>query len=52
MYSVAEAAKRMGIGKSTIRKLMSQGELESYQIGRAVRISEEQIQEYLRKAKR
>lgn len=52
MYDVTAAAKRMGISPHTVRKLVRIGALEHYRIGRAIRISEGQIQAYLQKHKR
>jgi excisionase family DNA binding protein len=51
MYDVSEAAKRMGISPHTVRKLIRLGELEHYRIRRAIRISEAQIQAYLKQNK-
>jgi excisionase family DNA binding protein len=41
----------MGISPHTVRKLIRLGELEHYRIRRAIRISEAQIQAYLKQNK-
>jgi len=47
MMTVTEVAKQLGVSKRLVYKLVSSGELASYRIGSAIRISERHVREYL-----
>ncbi len=51
MYSIKEVAEKLGLNKATIYLKIARGELEHYVIGKTIRISEEQLQEFLEKRK-
>lgn len=45
----AQVAKRLQITERTVYKYLSNGEMEAVKIGRVWRITEEQLQEFIRK---
>jgi excisionase family DNA binding protein len=47
LCTVPEAMRRLGISKTTIFRLLGEGELESMQIGRARRIPADAIDTYI-----
>ena len=47
MLTAKQAAEKLQISLSQIYKLVSNGELQCYRIGKAIRISEEQLTCYL-----
>ena len=51
MLRVAEVAERLGASQKFVRGLLARRELASHRIGRVVRVSERDLQEYLRRAR-
>lgn len=50
LYTVKEASERLNILHGTLRQLISEREIGSYRLKhRAIRLSEQHIQEFLRK---
>jgi excisionase family DNA binding protein len=49
MYTVDEVAKMLRVSTETIRKLIASGEIRAKRVGRQFRISQEALDEYLRK---
>lgn len=49
LLRVTEAAERLGIGRSTIDKLIARGELEVVHIGHCARIPAEALDDFVRK---
>lgn len=47
LYTPEDAAQRLSVGRSTLYELMRSGELESIHIGRARRIPESSLVEYV-----
>lgn len=48
LYSIKQAAKKLNISTSTIRRQISKGSLKSVRIGNSIRIPEEEINKYLK----
>lgn len=46
-YTIPEVAKIVGVGKQHIYRVTKSGELGSYKIGRMVRISQTQLDQWL-----
>ena len=46
--TVAEVAARMRVSKMTVYRLVHGGELPAVRVGRSFRVSEEDVNEYLR----
>ena len=51
MLTVKQVAHRLGVSKGLVYKLVSGGRLGAYRIGAAIRITEEQVREYLENTK-
>lgn len=49
LYSIAQAARALGVGRSTIYELIGAGDLEVVHIGRAARIPVEAIHAFVRR---
>lgn len=47
LYDIPQVAKMIGIGAQHIYRLTRSGELGSYKIGRRVKISQEQLEQWL-----
>jgi len=47
--SYSEAQKYTGLGRTKIWELVSAGEVEAAKVGRAVRISRESLEEYMKR---
>lgn len=47
LYTKEEAAAELKIGKRTLERLISTGELGAYRVGGSIRISDEHIEFYL-----
>jgi excisionase family DNA binding protein len=47
-----EAQRLVGLGHTTIWKLVRSGEIKSAQVGRAVRINRESLEDYMERAAR
>lgn len=47
LYTKREAADRLKISVRTLERLLASGNLRAYNVGRSVRISEEQLETYL-----
>lgn len=50
-YDLPEAAEYLGIGKSTLRKALSDGEIICDRVGRKLRFSKAQLDKYIRRGK-
>ena len=48
--TVAEVASLMRVSKMTVYRLVHSGELPAVRVGRSFRVSEEDVNEYLRKS--
>lgn len=46
-YSIKEAAKRLAVSETTVRKYLKLGRLRAHRLGRIWRISESAIAEFL-----
>lgn len=46
-YSIKEAAKRLAVSETTVRKYIKLGKLRAHRIGRVWRISESAVAEFL-----
>ncbi len=51
LITVPEAAERLSVSPRTIRRLIAEGKIRAYQIRRAVRISESDLQAYKKSAR-
>jgi putative molybdopterin biosynthesis protein len=51
MLTVDEVAERLSVSHGTVRSLIREGELMASRIRRQLRVTEEQLSEYLNKAK-
>jgi excisionase family DNA binding protein len=51
-FSVMDVAKKFGVSKDTVYRLIHKGELPYYQIGGAIRIKKEDVEDYLKRAKK
>ncbi|MGW4752009.1 helix-turn-helix domain-containing protein [Streptomyces chartreusis] len=49
LYRTAEAAEQLGISVTTTKALISTGELRSIRIGRARRVPDDALREYVRR---
>jgi excisionase family DNA binding protein len=47
-YAIPEVAERLKIKEELVRELIRRGELHAYRIGKAYRITDDDIDEYLR----
>lgn len=48
LYSIKQAAKKLNVSTSTIRRQISNGSLKSVRIGNSIRIPEEELDKYLK----
>lgn len=48
--TVAEVAGRMRVSKMTVYRLVHSGQLEAVRVGRSFRVTEEAVEEYLRRS--
>ena len=48
IYTVSEAAMRLKVSKPTVYKLFNEGKLEYFTIGGLRRVTEEQIQKFIK----
>lgn len=48
MYTIDEVSEMLKVNRKTISVLIKRGEIESIKIGSQYRISEQQLQEYLK----
>lgn len=46
-YTIAGVSQLLSLAETTVRKLVRNGELEHTRFGRAIRISERQLQDYI-----
>ena len=49
-YTVAEVAETMRLSKMTVYRLVHNGELPAVRVGRSFRVTEDDVDEYLRKS--
>jgi len=47
LVTVNEAARALSVSRTTVQRLISKGKIQSLKVGRAVRIPEESLQEYM-----
>ena len=47
--TVKEVAEHLGVSRGLVYKLVSTGELDSYRVGSTIRVTPEQVREYLRR---
>jgi excisionase family DNA binding protein len=47
LHEVERIARRLNVSIRTVRRVIDRGELGCYRIGRLLRVSERQLQEYL-----
>ena len=48
--TIAEVAARMRVSKMTVYRLVHSGELPAVRVGRSFRVTEDDVDEYLRKS--
>ena len=48
-YTVNEVAELLRVAHGTVRREITRGRLETCRVGRAIRVSEEQLERYLSK---
>jgi len=48
--TIAEVAARMRVSKMTVYRLVHSGELPALRVGRSFRVTEDDVNEYLRKS--
>jgi excisionase family DNA binding protein len=48
--TIAEVAARMRVSKMTVYRLVHNGELPAVRVGRSFRVTEDDVNEYLRKS--
>lgn len=51
VYSTKQAAELLHISKSTLYELIKKGEINSYKVGRNIRLSQEDIETYLQRSR-
>ena len=51
MYTTAEVAERLNLSEKTIRNLIDSGDLKAYKFGRVYRISEEQLNNFIKQSR-
>ena len=52
MLRVKQVAERLGLSESKVYEMVERGELPHHRFGGAIRVSEEQVAEYLESTKR
>lgn len=52
LLTIQETADRLGVSPRTVRRLIAEGEVHTHRIRRAIRISEKDIHDYLRTARK
>ena len=50
MLTLKQVADRLNVSESTVRKLVKSGQLKAVRVGVQIRITEESLEEYIRKA--
>lgn len=48
LLTPSEVAKRLGVTLRTVQRWIAEGELPSYKLGKVRRVSEKQLEEFLR----
>jgi excisionase family DNA binding protein len=48
-YTIAEAARLLKVSKDTIRRMIKEGELESFRVGRQIRIRKDVLDKLMGK---
>ncbi|MEM8669325.1 MAG: helix-turn-helix domain-containing protein [Planctomycetota bacterium] len=51
MMSVRGVAQRLGVSSSMVYSLIARGTLSVHRIGRCIRVSDEQVEDYLRQCR-
>ena len=49
MHAVEAVAQRLGVASKTVRRMIRRGELPVHYVGRLLRVSDDDLGEYLRK---
>ena len=49
MLTAAAVAKRLGVSTKTVRRWIEAGELKAHRFGRCVRISEDDLQDFIKR---
>ena len=52
MYSVKEVAKELKVHENTIRRWIRDGDLKALKVGKQVRITDEQLKQFLESGKK
>lgn len=47
LYTVLESSKLLGVSQGTVRKLINEKSLLAHRVGEQIRVSDEQIKNYL-----
>jgi excisionase family DNA binding protein len=47
IYSIEEASKRLGLSKSTIRRRIGDGTMPHHRVGKLIRFTEEDLNQYI-----
>lgn len=48
MLTIAEAARRLGVGHQLVRRLVNEGTLRGIHVGRLVRVPESELKTFIR----
>jgi excisionase family DNA binding protein len=48
MHTVTSVAERLGVSEKTVRRLIARGELPVHRIGHSLRVSEDDLQAFLK----
>jgi len=51
LYTLEEVAQILRISLSTVRRLVGMGELKTVRVGRQIRVRQEDLDDYVRKAR-
>ena len=51
LLTVREVADQLGVSQGLVYKLIRNGDLESHRIGSAIRVSAQQVEEYLERSR-
>ena len=51
LYTPAEVAEKLKLSKFTVYEMIKRGEIEAHRIGRSLRVSESQLEDYLIKSR-
>lgn len=51
-YTIQEVAERLKVHFHTVRKLLRQGEIQSFRVGNQIRVAHEDLEAYIQRQKR